>query len=86
MFTSLFILTPQSDEGTSAISHFTAKFSSLVTGAQIVNTYARGREREEDGKPCVTSDTIILFEITFCQTSLFLNRSFCTKTENSNVN
>ena len=33
-------------------------------------TCATGRERKEDGKPCVTRVTIILFEITFRQTSL----------------
>ena len=34
------------------------------------------RERKEDGKPCVTSVTIILFEITFCQTSLSFKQIF----------
>ena len=35
------------------------------------------QERNEDGKPCVPSETIILFEITFRQTSLSINESFC---------
>ena len=34
------------------------------------------QERNEDGKPCVPSVTIILFEITFRQTSLSINESF----------
>ena len=46
-----------------------------------------GQERKDDGKPCVTSMTIILFEKTFCQTShIFpLNRSFCRRAKNINV-
>ena len=32
-------------------------------------SYAKGRQRKEDGKPCVTSVTIILFDKTFRQTS-----------------
>ena len=32
------------------------------------------QERKEDGKPCVTSVTIILFETTFHQTSLSFNQ------------
>ena len=39
--------------------------------------YATGRERKEDGKPCVTSVTITLFEITFRQTSLSFKQFFC---------
>ena len=42
--------------------------------------YATGRERKEDGKPCVTSVTIILFEATFRQTSHSLKRNFFVKT------
>ena len=42
--------------------------------------YATGRERKEDGKPCVTSVTIILFEATFRQTSLSFKRNFFVKT------
>ena len=35
-----------------------------------------GRKRKEDGKPCVTSETIILFEITLRQTSLSFKQMF----------
>ena len=35
-----------------------------------------GRERKEDDKACVTSVTIILFEITFRQTSLPFEQIF----------
>ena len=37
---------------------------------------ATGRERKEDGKPCVTSATISLFEINFRQLLFSLDRSF----------
>ena len=40
-----------------------------------VSEYATGKERKEDGKPCVTSVTIILFEITLRHFPL--NRCFC---------
>ena len=54
---------------------------------QLIVNYATGRERKEDGKPCVTSVTIILFEITFRQTLLsnVLSRSFCKRPENTDV-
>ena len=42
--------------------------------------YATGRERKEEGKPCVTSVKIILFETTFRQTSLSFKRNFFVKT------
>ena len=42
--------------------------------------YATGRERKEDGKPCVTSVTIILFETTFRQISLSFKLNFFVKT------
>ena len=42
--------------------------------------YATGRERKEDGKPCITSVIIILFETTFRQTSLSFKRIFFVKT------
>ena len=38
-----------------------------------------GTGEEEDGKPCVTSVTIILFEITVRQTSTFLQTDLCVK-------
>ena len=38
-----------------------------------------GLKREEHGKPCVTSVTIILFEITFRQTSLSFKQIFLVK-------
>ena len=47
--------------------------------------YATGQERKEDGKPCVTSVTIILFEITFGKNSLPFKRSFCRRPENIDV-
>ena len=34
-------------------------------------------ERKEDGKPCVTTVTTILFEITFAKLPFPLNRSLC---------
>ena len=43
-------------------------------------TYATGRERKEDGKPCVASVTIILFEQKFLQTSLSLKQIYLLKT------
>ena len=53
----------------------------------ISDTYTTGRKRKEDSKPCVTSVIIILFEITFCQAiNLPLNKSFCKRPENFNVN
>ena len=46
-------------------------------GRTIVNlTHATGRERKEDGKPCVTSVTIILFENTFCKTTTSFKQIF----------
>ena len=47
-------------------------------------TYATGRERKEDGKPCVTSVTI-LFEKTLRQTSLSFKQMFLQRPENINV-
>ena len=45
-----------------------------------------GQERKDDGKPCVTSVTIILSEKTFRQTShIPLNRSFCRRAKKINV-
>ena len=44
----------------------------------FTQTYATRRGKKEDGKPCVTSVTIILFEITLRQTSLsFETDVFC---------
>ena len=43
MFTSLFILTPQSDEEASASFSFYRKFSSLVTGA-LTQQDGRGKK------------------------------------------
>ena len=43
------------------------------------------QERKEDGKPCVTSVTLILFAKTFRQTSLSFKQTFSQKTENINV-
>ena len=45
------------------------------------NKNATGRERKEDGKPCVTSVTIILLR----QLYFPLNRSFCKGPENIGV-
>ena len=50
-----------------------------------VLTYATGRERKEDGKPRVTSMTIILFEITLRQTSLSFKQMFLQRPQNINV-
>ena len=41
-----------------------------------MNLHATGRERKDDGKPCVTSVTIILFEI-FRQSLLSFKQIFC---------
>ena len=49
MFTSSFFWTPQSDEGASANFSFYRKFSSLVTGAQIVNI-SELTQQDERGK------------------------------------
>ena len=52
----------------------------------LVNfNYATGRERKEEGKPCVTRVKIILFETTFRQTSLSFKRIFFVKTVNVEV-
>ena len=49
-------------------------------------TYATGREGIEDGNPCVTSVTIISFEIiTFRQTSFSIKLIFLSRPENINV-
>ena len=45
------------------------------TVTSTVVWYATGWERKEDGKPCVTSVTIILFEKRFAELHPFLNRS-----------
>ena len=55
MFTSLFILTPQSDEGTSANFAFYRKFFSLVTGAQIVNI---SELTQQDGRGKKTANLV----------------------------
>ena len=47
--------------------------------------YATGRERKEEGKPCVTSVKIILFETTFRQTSLSFKWICFVKTVNVKV-
>ena len=47
-------------------------------------TYATGRAGKEDGKPCVTSVTIILFEITLRQSSLSFKQMFLQRPENIN--
>ena len=47
----------------------------ILLGTLFV-AYAIGRERKEDGKPCVTSVTIILFETTFRQTALSFKQIF----------
>ena len=39
-------------------------------------SYATGRVREQNGKPCVTNVTVVLFEITFRQTSLSFEQIF----------
>ena len=39
--------------------------------------YAAGRERKENGKPFVTSVTIIVFETSFAKLHFRLKRSFC---------
>ena len=39
--------------------------------------YAAGRGRKENGKPFVTSVTIILFETSFAKLHFRLKRSFC---------
>ena len=41
-----------------------------------------GQDRKEDGNLVSQGDNILLFEITLCQTSLFLNRCF-SKTRKS---
>ena len=43
------------------------------------------QDRNEEGKPCVPSVTIILFEINFCQTSLSFKQIFFKRPENINV-
>ena len=45
----------------------------------ISEQYAKGREREENGKPCVTSVTIILFEITVSPNFTFLKNYLFVK-------
>ena len=47
--------------------------------------YATGRGRKEDVRPCVTSVTLILFEITSRQTSLSFKQTFSQRSENLNV-
>ena len=42
---------------------------------------ATGRERKEDSNPCVTSVTVIVFEITLCQTSLSFKQMFLQRPE-----
>ena len=43
------------------------------------------REIKEEGKPCVTSVTIILLETTVSKFHFLLNRSFCKGPENIGV-
>ena len=41
-----------------------------------MNIRKTGRKKNEDGKPCVTSVTIILFEKNLPQTSTFFKKIF----------
>ena len=67
----------------------TTRWQTIICSFSVVNhkqwTYATGRERKEDGKPCVTNVTIILFEITLRQTSLSFKQMFLQRPENINV-
>ena len=50
--------------------------------AHVASVDATGRQSEEDWKPCVTSVTIILFEVHFAKLYFSLNRSCCKGPEN----
>ena len=56
---------------------------SIVENSQL--KYATGRERKDDGKPCVTSVTLTLFKKTFLQTSPCFKQVFRKRPENTNV-
>ena len=49
--------------------------------------YAIGRQRKEDGKPCVTkqNNNTVMFEKIFCQTSPSFEQIFCKGPEHSYI-
>ena len=56
--------------------------TSQESQAHFASVDATGRQSEEDGKPCVTGVTIILFEVHFAKLHFSLNRSCCKGPEN----
>ena len=61
---------------TNRVHLFACSIETFNSSDILVNLYATGREKKEDDKPCVTSVTIILFEITFRQNSLSFKQIF----------
>ena len=59
--------------------------TSQESQAHFASVDATGRQSEEDGKPCVTGVTIILFEVHFAKLHFSLNRSCCKGPENINI-
>ena len=59
--------------------------TSQESQAHFASVDATGRQSEEDGKPCVTGVTIILFEVDFAKLHFSLNRSCCKGPENINI-
>ena len=51
--------------------------TSQESQAHFASVDPTGRQSEEDGKPCVTGVTIILFEVHFAKLHFSLNRSCC---------